>query len=443
MWHSTFLLLLLACVCAAHSHTTPDFLKSSSSGESESASGSGDIYNICPVVVDFSEEQEHLSNEELKASAADAAMSAYLLTHPNNTLWDYFKVERKQKRAVFNNLPLGEKIKKVLKGIVDFTLDTAIAIAQMIADAIEWIINTIRDPLVGVRQITSFFKEFGKNVKALWGLMKEDPKETAENMGGGLLLHITHHPSEFTAETVLMVGAGFAVIHGLMHGVEAIFGTMSNVISNVLLSVLMFIHAIDDPIYIVTPLVTSIVNTADTIAAGGNITDDILTVTTDAVKPLKTCQIPEEYRPVFSSRDLCLSSPVEVRQLLFGTAKRTAKMTEKERIGAYNRFHDFVCCFLEDQEFEVNAPKMDNTKFEKDLVATPVKMTNCSQLLGSYSAATMWKPTFIASNSASEEDSASFESDTTRDEESASFESDSASDEDSAISASNSTSGEE
>ncbi|KAF1775685.1 hypothetical protein GQ600_12609 [Phytophthora cactorum] len=49
---------------------------------------------------------------------------------------------------MFKKLPLGEKIKKVVKGVVDFTLDTAIHLAQTIADAIEWIINTIRDPLV-------------------------------------------------------------------------------------------------------------------------------------------------------------------------------------------------------------------------------------------------------------------------------------------------------
>ncbi|KAG7377484.1 hypothetical protein PHYPSEUDO_011551 [Phytophthora pseudosyringae] len=202
MWYSTFFLLLLACVCTARSTTDSS---SGSSSALESASGStGDIYNVCPVVVDFSEEQDNLSNEELKANAADAAMSAYLLSHPNNTLWDYFKIERKQKKEVFKQLPLAEKIKKVIKGVVDYTADTAIALAQTLADAIEWIINTIRDPLVGVKQITGFFKEFGKNLKSLWGLMKEDPKETAKNMGGGLLLHITHHPTEFTAETVLM-----------------------------------------------------------------------------------------------------------------------------------------------------------------------------------------------------------------------------------------------
>ncbi|GMF65983.1 unnamed protein product [Phytophthora lilii] len=339
MWHSTLLLVLFTCVCAAQSPAN-----SSTAIISASSGSTRDVYNVCPVVVEFTEEQENLSDDELKANAADAAMSAYLLSHPNNTLWDYFKIERKQKKEMNKNLPLKDRIKNAVTGFVDYTADTVIALAQILADAIEWIVNTIRDPLVGIKQIGNWFKEFGNNIKSLWGLMKEDPKETSENMAGGLLLHITHHPSEFTAETVLMVSGGFAVIHGLIHGVEAIFGTMSNVISTVLLSVLMFIHAIDDPIYIVTPLITSIVNTADEIAAGGNATSssDGVALTIDAIQPLPGCPIPSEYRPVFSSRDLCLSNPSQVRQLIFGTTKRAAKITQEERITAYNRFHDFV-----------------------------------------------------------------------------------------------------
>ncbi|GMF14352.1 unnamed protein product [Phytophthora lilii] len=398
MWHSTLLLLLFACVCTAQSPAN-----SSNAIISASSGNVRDVYNVCPVVVKFTEEQENLSDEELKANAADAAMSAYLLSHPNNTLWDYFKIERKQKKAMNKMLPLKDRIKNAVTGFANYAADTVIALAKTIADAIEWIVNTIRNPLVGIRQIGNWFKEFGKNIKSLWGLMKEDPKDTSENMAGGLLLHIEHHPAEFTAETVLMVSGGFAVIHGLIHGVEAVFGTMSNVISNVLLSVLMFIHAIDDPIYIVTPLITSIVDTAGAIGGGGNSTSsaDGVTLTVDPIKPLPQCQIPTEYRSVFSSRDLCLSNPSQVRELIFGTTKRAAKMTQEERIAAYNRFHDFVCCYLENQEFEVNAPKMDSTAFESELVPTPVKMGNCSQLLGNYSTDTVWKSPATTDESAS------------------------------------------
>ncbi|RLN56539.1 hypothetical protein BBJ29_002182 [Phytophthora kernoviae] len=312
MWFSTFLLVLFSCVCAAQD-ASDSFSDSNSAALSTSDSASGstsDIYNICPVVADFTGEQEDLSDAELKANAADAAMSAYMLSHPNNTLWDYFKIERKQKKEMYKKLPLKERVKKVFKGIVDFTADTIIALAQNLASAIKWIVNTIRDPLVGAKQVANFFKEFGNNCKGLWKLMKEDPKETGKNMGGGLLLHIVHNPSEFTAETVLM--------------------------------------------------------------------------------PLKACKIPKEYRPSFSSRDLCLSSPKEIRQLIFGTTKRSAKMNQQERVDAYNHFHDFVCCYLQNQEFEVNAPKVDDAAFEAELISTPVKMSNCSLLLANYSDDTVW-----------------------------------------------------
>ncbi|KAG7394520.1 hypothetical protein PHYBOEH_005045 [Phytophthora boehmeriae] len=66
-------------------------------------------------------------------------------------------------------------------------------------------------------------------------------------------------------------------------------------------------------------------------------------------------------------------------------------MDQQERIAAYNHFHDFVCCYLQNQEFEVNAPKVDDSEFEAELVSTPVKMSNCSLLLANYSDANVWK----------------------------------------------------
>ncbi|KAG6576397.1 Iron/zinc purple acid phosphatase protein [Phytophthora cinnamomi] len=66
-------------------------------------------------------------------------------------------------------------------------------------------------------------------------------------------------------------------------------------------------------------------------------------------------------------------------------------MNSLDRIAAYDHFHDVVCCYLENQRFEVNAPKTDATAFESELLSTPVKMTDCSQLFGNYTAATVWK----------------------------------------------------
>ncbi|KAF4133258.1 hypothetical protein GN958_ATG17551 [Phytophthora infestans] len=150
--------------------------------------------------------RDNLSDDELKANAADAAMSAYLLGYPNNTLWDYFKIEHRQK-----------------KGAVDFTANTVIYLAQDIADAVKIDRKYLRDPLLSVsNKQLPFFKTFGANLKSLLTLFKKDPKDTAENMAGGLLLHITHHPEEFTAEMTLTTVPVLRVIHGLLAGVQAV-----------------------------------------------------------------------------------------------------------------------------------------------------------------------------------------------------------------------------
>ncbi|CEG49819.1 uncharacterized protein PHALS_07561 [Plasmopara halstedii] len=384
MWPSTLLLLAIVCVCTAHNIPQKDVSEATSDSSDE-------IYNVCPVFIEFAKEQDNLSNAELKANAADAAMSAYLLSHPNNTLWDYFNIELEQIHDTFLNLPLIGRLQRVISNVFNYSLDTVIALAQMIADVIEWCLNTVRHPLVGIRQVVDFFSEFGENLKDLWGLLKRDPSNTAENMAGGFLLHIEHHMAEFTAESILLIGAGSGVIHGLIHGAEAIAGQLSAAASKTLISVLVFIHAIDDPILIVTPLITSILDMSDDLVNGSS-KANVTSVTTHAVKPLETCLIPEEYRPRFSTRDLCLSSSVYVRMLLFGSSKRSVKMTKQERVAAYNRFHDFVCCFMKDHEFEVNTMKSDSAKFEGDLISTPATMPNCSQLMGSYTAETTWNP---------------------------------------------------
>jgi hypothetical protein len=53
-------------------------------------------------------------------------------------------------------------------------------------------------------------------------LFSESPINGLKTITGGLFLHLLLHPEEFTAESILLVGAGFKVIHWLIHGVEAI-----------------------------------------------------------------------------------------------------------------------------------------------------------------------------------------------------------------------------
>ncbi|CAI5735966.1 unnamed protein product [Hyaloperonospora brassicae] len=399
------LLVLLTFVTVVSSQSSDDVRDSAERDDDlGSSQAEVDLYNVCPVMVNFGEEQANLSEEELKANAADAAMTAYMLSHPNETLWDFFKVENRQKHQMFMNLPRSDKFKHLFKKAVDFASETVIAGAHMAADAAEWFVNTVRHPRIGLHQASEFFKEFWANTKMVGRMMVKDPNATSKNMVGGFLLNLRHHPAEFTAESILLVSAGTAVIHNVMHGVEIMFGGMSNAVSGAIISALVFIHILDDPILLVTPLIKSLVEAASNLDSD-NATKAPPTLSMHMIPPSTSCLIPEEFRPRFSSRDLCLSNSVEVRMLMFGTAKRAALMTGPERVNAYGLFHDFVCCFLADEEFEVYAPNITTSDFKAELVATPVKFTDCYKRLANYSAATMWKSSYGRRSSSSGRDS--------------------------------------
>uniref|UniRef100_M4BUE4 Uncharacterized protein n=1 Tax=Hyaloperonospora arabidopsidis (strain Emoy2) TaxID=559515 RepID=M4BUE4_HYAAE len=317
-------------------------------------------------------------------------MTAYLLSHPNKTLWDYFQIERKQESAMFKNLPLSEEVKKVFRDSVDIVSDTVIGVVQMVADAIEWIIHTLHHPRVGMRQVSGFFHKFGQNVMTMHRLMMKDPKRTFENVGGGTLLFIQHHPSEFASNTIVLLGTGFASMHGLLMGVGAVFGGLGVIVSQALMVMMLFMHMIDIPVLLITPFISSFAKTAQILAGSmNNATLNSTALSFDTVQPTDSCLIPVQYRPTFSLRDMCLGTTPEVRMLFFGTAKRPIDMDNDEHVHAFNHFHDFVCCYLTNQEFVVNVPNTTTTDFEATLVPMPLKMTDCDKLLGVYNAETI------------------------------------------------------
>ncbi|CAI5735977.1 unnamed protein product [Hyaloperonospora brassicae] len=329
-------------------------------------------------------------------------MTAYLLSHPNNTLWDFFKIERKQKRAMWNHLPTSEKFKKVFRNVVDIVSDTAIETAHLMADVVEWCVHTLHHPHVGMRQVSDFFNQFGRNVMIIHGLLMNDTQRTVENVGGGTLLFIRHHPADFMSAAIVIFATGAAQIHGLFMAIEFVFGSAATAIIKVLLTVMTFMHFVDVPVLLISPFVSSFAKTSSALSSGLNLTQNGSTLTLDAIQPTNACLIPKAYQPTFSSRDLCLSTPAEVRVLLFGTAKRSIDMSDDERMHAFNYFHDFVCCFLTDQEFEVNAPVINETSFEATLVPMPVKMTDCDKLFAVHSATTAWR-TSVGSGSVEED----------------------------------------
>lgn len=129
------------------------------------------------------------------------------------------------------------------------------------------------------------------------------------------------------------------------------------------MSVLWFIHSLDDPLLILTPIFTS---TAQALQAGkgsaafeasseenGGFTSDdggkSVTLPAGAVLPAaKQCPLlpPDLGAPPLTYGSLCLSSdPTRVREIIFGTTKPSNELTPEERIEAFNHVQKFWCCY--------------------------------------------------------------------------------------------------
>ncbi|KAL0582837.1 hypothetical protein ABG067_007212 [Albugo candida] len=339
-------------------------------------------FGVCPVIASFQHEKDDVPLAEKKAQIKDELMTSFILAHPSLTLWEYFKLENKKDIDNFGLLPVHEQRKRMIVGLLDFATNTVIDIAKFAVAAFIWIVKTFRHPVVGYLEIRDFFMEFKENCVLLAKMFKKDPKTTGKNLAGGFLLNIKHHPEEFTAESVLLITGGVAVIHGLIDTVKVVFAGVSSTVTATIMSVLMFIHAIDDPILIVMPILKRAVGTAQ--AVQGDTNDRNSAINYEPLPPLPTCKIPPLYRVSFSTRDLCIARVERVRLALFGTSKRLAQMTELERVDAYKRMHDVICCYLPTNAFEVSVPKMENGMPTGEMVNEAVMMQNCDQLQAKY-----------------------------------------------------------
>nr|CCA17483.1 conserved hypothetical protein [Albugo laibachii Nc14] len=339
-------------------------------------------FSVCPVVAEFQHEKDDIPLSEKKAEIKDQLMTSFVLAHPSLTLWDYFKLENQKDQADFMLLPASEQRKRVILGILDFATNTVIDLAKFAVAAFAWFVKLLRHPAVGYLEVHDFFVEFKQNCVVLANMFKLHPKKTTKDLVGGFMLNIKHHPEEFTAESVLLLTGGMAVIHGLIGVAESLFAGVSSAVTNTILSVLVFIHIIDDPILIVMPILKRAVGTAQAIQ--GDPASPNAAITYDPIAPLPTCKIPPQSRMRFSTRDLCIARVERVRVALFGTMKRLAQMTKYERVEAYKRMHDIICCYIPSNTFEVSVPKMVNGMPTGEMVNQAIMMQKCDQLQGTY-----------------------------------------------------------
>lgn len=259
---------------------------------------------------------------------------------------------------------------------------------------------------------------------------------------GGLLLHLLLHPAEFTAESILLVGAGFQVIHALIHGLEAVgksnksfflknhqdllvylssqvpsislnqtdvrfylssAGTLPPIVGSSIMSVLIFIHCLDDPLLILTPILTNTAQAVQAVGAAGVTQDDeednggftsedgssAITLPFNTTMPFApTCALtsPDLAAPPLNYGKLCHSSnSSDVRQIVFGTRKTSSEMNREERLEAYRHVRQFWCCYGEGAEVKLPEGVLDDIPGREIWEGKSYwkSIDNCSDLPGS------------------------------------------------------------
>ncbi|EGG12859.1 uncharacterized protein MELLADRAFT_58767 [Melampsora larici-populina 98AG31] len=301
---------------------------------------------------------------------------SYLQSHPDQTLWELFT------HTLYNDIhkwATGEDpIESGADAVVHFVSDVVQNFILMIWAAFKWVVKFPFQPKTEWKQVKGFANELWDGSKLAGGLFMDNAINGLKTIVGGLMLHLLLHPAEFTAESILLVGAGFQVIHGLIHGMQAIAGSLPPIVGNSVMSVLIFIHILDDPLLILTPILT---NTAQSVQAighagvtieepednGGFTSNDgssSLTLPSDYRIPVSnTCQLlsPDLAAPPLTYEELCLTKdPKNLRKIVFGTTKSSVEMNRIERLEAYKHVRKFWCCYGKGSKVELPLGVLDD-----------------------------------------------------------------------------------
>lgn len=301
---------------------------------------------------------------------------SYLQSHPDQTLWELFT------HTLYEDLHRWatgtDPIESGADGVVEFVAEVIQNFVLMIWAAFKWMVKFPFQPKTEWKQVKGFANELWDGSKLAGGLFMDNAINGLKTIVGGLMLHLLLHPAEFTAESILLVGAGFQVIHGLIHGMQAIAGSLPPIVGNSVMSVLIFIHILDDPLLILTPILT---NTAQSVQAighagmrieepednGGFTSNDgssSLTLPSDYQLPSSnTCQLipPDLGAPPLTYERLCLTkNPSELREIVFGTKKHSDQMDRMERLEAYKHVRRFWCCYGKGAKVELPLGVLDD-----------------------------------------------------------------------------------
>lgn len=317
----------------------------------------------CPAALKWNEQYiKNSTTEEMTDDEREQAwIVSYMDKHPDKTLWELFTNTLHEDVKAWVEGP--HPVEKAADAVVEFTADVIKDFIMMVWGALKWIVKFPFQSKKEWKQVKDLGHELWDGSKIAAQLFENNPIDGFKTVTGGLFLHLLLHGADFTAESILLVGAGFQVIHGLIHGVEMVAGTLPPIVGKGLMSVLWFIHSLDDPLLILTPIFT---NTAQALQAGkggitvgtaseenGGFTSDdgsnLVTLPPETVLPAsKKCPLlsPDLGAPPLTYSKLCLSEdPSQVRQIIFGTPKPSDQLTREERLKAFSHVQKFWCCY--------------------------------------------------------------------------------------------------
>ncbi|PLW19660.1 hypothetical protein PCANC_08916 [Puccinia coronata f. sp. avenae] len=323
-----------------------------------------DIGVTCPAAVRWNEQyarnltREGPTDEEREQEW----IVSYMNSHPDQTLWELFTktLDDDIQKWIHGPIP----IEKAADAVVDATAEIISEFIKMVWAAFKWIVKFPFEFNKEWKQVKNLGTELWDGSKIAAHLFAENPINGLKTITGGLFLHLLLHPAEFTAESILLVGAGFTVIHWFIHGVERIAGALPAAVETALKAVLWFIHSLDDPLLILTPIFTSTAQVLqagkDSVALGGSSSEEnggftsddgakTVTLPAETVLPAaKQCPLlpPDLGAPPLTYASLCLSSdPSRVREIIFGITKPSNELNPEERVEAFQHVQKFWCCY--------------------------------------------------------------------------------------------------
>ncbi|KAG0140577.1 hypothetical protein CROQUDRAFT_664994 [Cronartium quercuum f. sp. fusiforme G11] len=331
----------------------------------------------CPAALAWNQRYAVNSTEPIDPDEAEERwIVSYLQAHPDQTLWELFThtlYDDVHKWVTGSN-----PVESGADWVVHFVADVVQNFILMMWAAFKWVVKFPFHPRKEWKQVEGFGLELWDGSKLAGSLFLDNSIDGLKTIVGGLMLHLLLHTAEFTAESILLVGAGFMVIHGLIHAMQAVAGTLPPIIGNSVMSVLIFIHILDDPLLILTPILT---NTAQSVQAighadssigetegdGGFTSDDgssSITLPGNYTLPAaSTCALnfPDPGAPPLKYGNLChASNSTDVRLIVFGTRKTSIQMTREERLDAYRHVRKFWCCYGQGAEVKLPEGVLDD-----------------------------------------------------------------------------------